>query len=280
MKLVLRLIVLLVFFGLTVSAQQLKDGFYALTKDESGLLVRDQQGKPHLLGKFRPLKVIQAFVSSSNNQNDEFHFAVEVSATSEDDLGKNWSVFVYKGIVYDARGGAFGSRTVTLSFPVYGAENAEAVAQYFEIKIPYRYHPGHKLLVTFTPEHDMYRVGDEVKVKFRIKNIGNVTIVFSDGWQNIAPRNNQYKFTAEANYTQIRDVADSNSRGVTIKQQLTLKPGDVFEDTVDLSKWFAVDKPARYRIVGSYRLFLVDPEDTNRLIWADWATAEFEFGAN
>jgi len=58
-----------------------------------------------------------------------------------------------------------------------------------------------------------------------------------------------------------------------------LSPGEVFEDKISLSKWFAFDKPGMYVIHGSYYLDFHDPDAESllwwRTIWEDYASAEF-----
>jgi hypothetical protein len=55
---------------------------------------------------------------------------------------------------------------------------------------------------------------------------------------------------------------------------VTLKAGEVFTDTVDLSKWFSFDKKGHYDVLGSYSMDFVIPENL-RLIWSDYVSAGF-----
>jgi hypothetical protein len=55
-----------------------------------------------------------------------------------------------------------------------------------------------------------------------------------------------------------------------------LKPGDVFEDVISLSKWFPFDKAGTYEIHGSYYLDFHDPgAEWWRTVWEDYVSADF-----
>jgi hypothetical protein len=165
----------------------------------------------------------------------------------------------------------------TLDFGFSGADDALAVSRYLNAQIVYHRHPGQQLLVSFTPAKPSFRIGDDVSVTFRIKNVGVNTVAFSKGGAyRGASRDNQYSFSARLWSRQVQDIGSSNHLGGLVGT-IVLKSGEVFEDHVDLKKWFAFDQPGAYEVLGSYSMSYFDPEgEAFRTIWSDYVTSAFE----
>ncbi|MEO1974203.1 MAG: hypothetical protein ABGX07_21755, partial [Pirellulaceae bacterium] len=51
-----------------------------------------------------------------------------------------------------------------------------------------------------------------------------------------------------------------------------LKPGDVFDKQVDISKWFKFEKADTYQVTGTYELELRDKDYSARIIWKEFVT--------
>jgi hypothetical protein len=141
--------------------------------------------------------------------------------------------------------------------------------------VVYRRHPHHNLLVSFVPTKKKFNIGDEVTATLRIKNVGVTTISFMKGGRNRAARDNQYVFSARLAGTQIDDLGTSfHFGGIAVKR--VLKPQEVFDDNISLSKWFAFDKEGMYQIHGAYYLDFIDPESEQwNTIWDDYVSADF-----
>jgi hypothetical protein len=58
-----------------------------------------------------------------------------------------------------------------------------------------------------------------------------------------------------------------------ISSILTLKPGEIFRDTVPLEKWFAFKDEDAYRVTGLYELELHNGAG-GAAIWDDFAVGE------
>jgi hypothetical protein len=163
----------------------------------------------------------------------------------------------------------------SLSFSIQGQEKAEEVAKHYSIQPRYRVHPGYQLAVGFFPEWGKFIQGEEIKVTLRIKNVGNGPVAFQKGGRNRAPRDNQYSFLGIYQGKTVPDKGSSFHFG-GLSYRAILKPGEVFEDEVDLTQWFAFEKTGPYQILGSYYMSFSDPaDDFGRTIWEDYITAEF-----
>jgi hypothetical protein len=164
-----------------------------------------------------------------------------------------------------------------LDFRFSGPDDALAVARYLNAPIICHRHPGHQLLVSFTPARTSFRIGADVPVTFRIENVGANTVAFSKGGAyRGASRDNQYSFSARLWGRQVEDIGSSNHFG-GIAGSVFLKSGEVFADNVDLKKWFAFDRPGTYEVLGSYSMHYFDPEgEAFRTIWSDYVTSAFE----
>jgi hypothetical protein len=109
----------------------------------------------------------------------------------------------------------------------------------------------------------------------RIRNVAENTVAFIKGGGNLAARDNQYAFSARLRGKQVNDIGTSLDFG-GLACRKTLKPGEVFEDKVDLRKWFAFDRLGTYEMLGSYYMEFNDPaRDDWHTVWEDYATAEF-----
>ena len=113
-------------------------------------------------------------------------------------------------------------------------------------------------------------------VTLRITNVGINAVSFMKGGRNRGPRDNQYTFSATYRGKQVEDVGPGYDFG-GIAALRTLRPGDVFEDKVNLQKWFPFKEGAGlYEIHGSYYLGFQDPDDDSwRTIWDDYASGDF-----
>jgi hypothetical protein len=186
-------------------------------------------------------------------------------------------VLVVAGRGYPSIGSGGGNGSYQISFRTSGADGAEQISRFLGTPVVYRRHPGHQLLVSFTPTKASFRTRDEVTATFRIENVGTNAIAFRKGGQyRGSTRDNQYEFSARLQGRQVRGIGNNFHMGGLSGRQV-LKAGAVFEDEVSLGNWFEFDKPGRYEILGTYDLtfFDPDPEADWTPIWTDLVSSEF-----
>jgi ATP-dependent DNA helicase RecG len=76
-------------------------------------------------------------------------------------------------------------------------------------------------------------VGKPVTVTLRVRNVGKKAFSFDKGGRNRAARDNQFRFTAEHDGKPVIDISSTNNHG-GLSVAPIVKPGEVFEDEVDL----------------------------------------------
>ena len=257
-----------------LGAPQPDDGIYLRLQDDSATSIMSQDGQKFFLGPRQNLHIRKSDLSSQNNANTRFHLSVSVPYDKT--IGSSSYVLVVAGAAHRQAGsGSSGEEISSLGFHVSGEENAKRVSEYMKTPVVYRRHPRHNLSVSFIPTKQEFSVGDEVTVTLQIANVGTTTIAFMKGGRNRAARDNQYVFMARYGGRQVKDIGTSYHFGGKAVRQV-LKPGDIFEDIISLSKWFAFDKAGLYEIHGSYYLEFSDPNDDSwRTIWEDYVSADF-----
>jgi len=252
-----------------------QDGFYWRSTDTSLPTVAAQDGSGLHLGGKCGVKVKEAYVFSQDNANSNFYVSVRAPYDAKLDT-PSATVLVVNGTGYRQSGsGSSHKETSYLDFHVEGRNKAEEIAAYLGVKTRYRHHPRHCLLTRFVPAKPNFEPGEDVWVTLRIVNVGSNTVSFMKGGRNRAPRDNQYAFTAYHRGRQVRDVG-SNGHFGGISVAKTLKPGEVFEDKVSLSKWFAFDRRGMYQVTGTYYLaFLESGDHPWQTIWENHVAGEF-----
>jgi hypothetical protein len=257
------------------AANQPEDGFYLrILKDDTAKQYQDQDGLKFLLGEKQNLKIQSCEIISNNNENTMFHLSLTIPY--EEKISSAWHVLFVGGIAYRQTGsGSSNKEILMMGFNIAGQENIKQVSKYLNIPVHYRKHPQHNLLVKFTPAKEQYDAGEEVTAILRIKNVGDKAIKFVKGGRNRAARDNQYIFNAYLKGKQVPDIGTNFHMG-GLSVSPTLKPGEMFEDEISLSKWFSFNEPGAYEIHGSYYLDFQDPDSKiYRTIWQDCASADF-----
>jgi len=257
-----------------LAAEQPDNGFYLRAKGEPAPWIKCHDGGKVFLGAGKSLEVEQSWLSSQNNENSRFYLSVTIPYDAE--VGPSTYILIVDGKVYKQTGsGASHEKTSSLNFYILGKENAEQVSRYMKTPVVNRRHPRHNLSVSFIPTKSEFSVGDDVTATLRIVNVGTNPVAFMKGGRNRATRDNQYVFSARQRGKQIKDMGTSDHFG-GIAVRRVLKPGEVFEDKISLSKWFAFDKAGIYQIHGSYYLDFNDPAAKSyKTIWEDYVSADF-----
>jgi len=246
------------------------DGIYLRARGKPALWVKSQDGQKLFLGARQDLKFTKAELYAQNNANDSFHLQLTIPYEK-----RLVFILVVSGIAFEQiELGSWETETSWLGFHISGDQNAKRVSEYLKTPIVYYRHPQHNLRVTFNPAQKEFNIGEEVTATLQIENVGTNSISFRKGGMNRATRENQYVFSARHRSKQVDDIGTSDHWGGfgTIR---VVKPGELFEDRISLSKWFAFDKAGVYHVHGSYLLAFIDPEaESRRINWLDYASAD------
>jgi hypothetical protein len=226
------------------------------------------------------LEKLQVHVYSENNANTDFSIRL--------DNITNLVTLRIGGHEYTCSGWG-GSPKDTINvvwFKAHGQDEAETIAKWFSVNCGLRSPPGYKLSAQFIPSKTEFESNEPVIVKFRLKNMDERKVIFQRGGQQRGNRDNQYGFRAQFSNQKIwRQAEPDTGNPVNFGGPCGLVPLDsdkVFEDQIDLKKWFAFDKPGTYAIHGFYQLEFHRPplDDQTAMpwneIWSDYVSADFE----
>ncbi len=262
----------LLFCGTLVAGEpKIENGFYRMV-ESGGIKVRTLNGEEIQLGE--KLKVTADYsrlnVSSMSNKNDLFSLLVEKKGPFSEPI-PNTALFVDGFCLIDPPGSGKENNLFYSNFPSETA--ATSFARHFNVKVVYRHHPHHEMLVSFVPEKEKYKTSSSVPVKLQIKNVGKEPFAFMVGGMEMF-RDNQFAF-AILNDHSVLDTGNSMILGGLMPVTI-LKPGKTFEKEVDLKGWFDFKERSTYPIRGSYSMNFVEPNaDSFFTIWTDYATADF-----
>jgi hypothetical protein len=274
-KIILLTTLFLITNNPVLSEKQPEDGFYLLALDNNVTQeYRSQDGTKFSLREKQTLTIQECEITSSNNENTQFYLSVKMPY--DDKVNSSWNILFVEGTAYrQISSGSSKKETMSKGFKISGEENAKQVSKYLNTPIQYRKHPGYNFLVTFTPAKKQFNIGEEVTTTLRIKNVGDKAFKFQKGGRNRALRDNQYIFTAYFEGSQVPDIGTNSHLG-GLAFISSIKPGEVFEDKISLSKWFSFNEAGTYDIHGLYYLDFQDADINHyRTIWQDYASADF-----
>jgi hypothetical protein len=228
------------------------DGMYLRSDAADANKAKATNGRDVGIGEKCSYEIKDGRLTSRDNQNREFSLSLKTPFAKELDAIRH--VLVVKGKAYGQSSSGSEANTFSwLDFQVSGKDNADAVAAFFGIKPELRVHPGHQLAVTFVPSQKEFDSAGPKTVTLRIENVGAKSVFFQVGGRNRAARDNQFVFRATNGDKALPDIgADNHFGGLSTIREL--KPGEVFEQGVDLAKWFALEKPGTYFVHGSWLL--------------------------
>ena len=223
-------------------------------------------------------KNLQAHVYSENNANTDFSFRL--------DGVTNLVRLRISGHEYSCSGwgGAPKDTINVVWFKTHVQDEAEAIAKWFSVNCDLRSPPGYKLTAQFVPLKPEYTTNEPVVVKFQLKNLDERTVVFQRGGLQRGRRDNQFSFSGQlSNKNGVRQALTASHAACFggLSTLVPLDSGKLFEDQIDLKKWFAFDQPGTYLIHGSYlldfyRAPLGKETDTPwNEIWSDYVSADF-----
>lgn len=263
---------------------QVADGVYLITQDESRPSVESQTGHHYRIGDQPDLTAAESSIYSTTNANDAFYLVLRFSYDSHDALSRNLHILVLDecGYVFYA-GGSTADTHSNIYATVIGAEAKDKVATYFDCPVTYKKHPAHQFLIEFSTEKETYKSGEVIIATLQLTNVGEHPITFNQGGRYRGARNTQYIFSGFYRLGELLihepliDIGtNSNMGGIAVP--ITLEPGEVFTDQVNLDKWFEMSKSGDYLIHASYFLEFVDPKTRSfENIWQDYVTGDFRF---
>ena len=254
------------------------NGFYRLSWNAPGPPVK-LYDRTYYAAEKLDLTVLKAEIGSTNNANTQFNLSVTIPLASQPELPV--ALFI-GGMANPSYGRGSDGKNAIIQFSIGDRQRAEQVASFLNIQTILHRHPQHELEISFRPVQAEFHQGEQVSVIFHIRNVGENVIAFQEGGRNRAARDNQYVFSCRLNGRQVDDIGNSGHQG-GISFVRKLKPGEVFEENVDLGKWFAFDKQGVYELLGSYYMDFIDPDrdaPPHFPIWEDYATAEFSVKIN
>ena len=215
-------------------------------------------------------------LTSQANDNSRYHLAIAASPFFSLPCSRIGLVVGDRTIRFYSQGmeeGRYHSMDTMIDDPAIVPQLAER----FQATVYKRRHPGYLMLVRFLPEKAEFGAAEPVTVKLRITNVGQVVFAFfAGGRQRGGTRNNQFAFTAQLEGgVMLSDSGDPHHRG-GLAISHALKPGESFEETVDLTKWFKFEQAGTYEVRGSYYLRFADlVMKEPGFGWEDFASAEF-----
>ncbi len=256
---------------------QVVDGIYVTSYDQALPSVLAQNGRTYQIGERLDISSAEVSLHSNTNANDSFYLRLKFPY--DPSLREKQYLLVLDECGYYISGGG-GTRDVhtDISATIDGVEAKDAIAQYFDCPVTYKKHPGHQLLVSFESDKKVYALGEEIVVTLKLTNVGQKPVAFMKGGRNRAARNTQFLFSGFHGLDQPLIDIGTNQNWGGFASPVTLQPGEVFEDEVNLSKWFELSQPGYYSIHASYFLEFVEPSNADlEFIWQDYVSGDFMF---
>jgi hypothetical protein len=266
------------------AADKIENGVYLLLPRGEGQKVTLTDGSELALGKKLSAHLGKATeLYSLSNDNTRFHLRL-------DDLDPkppepiSGTALVVDGVAVHlgwltrlGRGDMPGDRGIA-GATVYTEAAAKVLAKAYKIEPKLRKHPGHRIAVKWATEKREYAPGAPVKATMTITNTGTEALRFTHGGQQRGPRDNQFRFVAQRGFAGkgLPDVGDANNFGGK-SLSITLKPGESYSATVELTKWFKFEEADSYRVTGIFEMPIIDAKSDDGFrpeLWDDLAVGE------
>lgn len=283
----LGLLASLILLAHPAAAQAPEDGLYLIAQDGRGRVASTADGERVVLGERQSFSTDGAWLRATDNSNESFLLWLY---GPQDGLLRSTSVaevvqelaelppapeyaLVVSGTAY--RGGG----TPAISFSFVDEANTQAVAEFLDVEIAYRRHPGHRLRAAFEPHADSFVIGEPVIVSFELENIGNQALAIESRGRPPPPArpDDRFVFAATLGARTVPDRRGWMRRAGFIGIR-RLEPGDSLSFDLDLSEVFAFDEPGHYVIHGSFSLIFYEPQAASvaaPILWQDYVTRRF-----
>src|ERR1700722_14888178 len=160
------------------------NGIYLIHEKGDGSKVkRDDTGDELVLGKRLTEKFGTAAIHSDTNDNSRFRIDLKgagpfapgepLASCALMIGGRCFMVYSHSDRERDG--------TYSLGAFIHGEEVARSVAKTLNTQPTFRTHPGHRLLVTWTPNKATCAIGEPIMLMLKIKNVGDQPIAFFNG---------------------------------------------------------------------------------------------------
>jgi len=259
----------------------LAEGVYLLKSEGPGRKVELTDGSEAILGeRLSPSVGVGGTLQSHTNDNTRFTVKINKLGPLPPEVANEQLALVVEGLVFHlGRAEKLSADGIENTWTnVYSADAAQVLAARYKIEPQLRTNPGHKYEIRWVPAKPRYEVGEAVTLRMELKNTGTGPLRFTFGGKQRGPRNNQFRFVAQASPDGkgLPDTGDpTNFGGIVISKTLGL--GETFTAEVDLSKWFTFSEPNAYRVTGVLELPIIDPtspDEFRPVVWDDLAVAE------
>jgi hypothetical protein len=258
----------------------LADGFYEVLEKGDGVRFPSNDGRILILGRRLGNRFGTPTIRSRNNDNTEFGCTLQGADKLWDGPEAPPLVLVADNVCLRITGNSIPTPegTRALWFTIAGRESTERVARALKCDVHLRKDPGHRLAVKWTPTKESYQIGEDVALKFELKNVGKEAVTFRIGGSQRGPRDNQFRFVAQrwsGEGKGVPDTGDPNNFG-GVSWARTLKPGESYSAEVPLHRWFKFEEADSYRVTGIWALHLEDPrrDGFDKGIWDDVVCGE------
>ena len=257
------------------------EGVYLLKFEGPGRKVELTDGSEAILVKrLSPSVGVGGALRSRVNDNTRFTVTINELGPLPPEVADEQTALVVDGLVFHlGRPERLPADGIVNSWAnVYSADAARTLAARYKIEPQLREHPGHRYEVRWAPAKSRYAVGEAVTLRMELENTGAEPLRFTFGGQQRGPRNNQFRFIAQAAIggKSLPDTGDPTNHGGMVVSK-TLRPGETFTAEVDLSDWFTFVEPNTYRITGVFEMPVMDPAGPDRFgpaVWDDLAAGE------
>lgn len=283
--------ILLLVSGCAFGSDQFADGIYLRAEEGPAPEIVCQGGHKGFLGARQDLNILKVEFIPYNNSNTLFGLRLVVPF--DESIKGGSFILLVAGTAYlqhmlGAPGmdafrehmSGYNKDKSSLGFNVIGGDEAKEISEFFNAPLSLRTDPGYNLLATFTPIKPEFDPGEEVTAILRLKNAGTNTVAFQKGGRMYG-RDTQFSFSAQYLGKPVEDIGADYGIGGGGSGTWMLEPGEVFEDTINLSKWFTFDRPGLYEVHGSYYLPFRDTDIfVCGTIWDDHVSADFSVKIN
>ena len=273
MKLSVSLLILVV--ACSATAGDLPNGIYSvsLKNGDSGTTVtRSDDHDSVKLQKLLASGFGTPSLVSMSNDNESFRLTLSNAGPFRKDVKSTHQAAYIDGVcVIGTAQGLDDQQRSSFVGDFTSIDNATKIAKALSIEPKLRQHPGHTLNVKWTPKETSFKPNDPIELTLTVKNVGEVHVNFTAGGSQRGARDNQFAFIAHSAYGHGKAVPDTgdpmNFGG--IGSFVTLKPGDSFTKTVDVSKWFRFTESDVYQLTCMYHIEMSSGEKD---LWDDFLT--------
>ena len=214
---------------------------------------------------------------STSNDNESFRLELANAGPFPENVNSIHQAAYIDGVcvVFGSRTDLDEERKSTVIGYFESLENARKLAKALSIEPQLRQHPGHKVFVKWTPGKTSFTPSEPIELTLTVKNLGDGDLHFVAGGSQRGSRDNQFAFIAHSSSGDgkaVPDTGDPNHFGGP-GQFVNLKPGESFNRSVDVAKWFRFRESGRYQLTCMYHIELSsDAADSNSPVWDEFLT--------